>query len=120
MLNWIVRNKTIFDAETVLTLNIIVWNRIVLKLTVCKRNLYLYLTELVELELFVFKEYLKEKCLWQIAYSCEIELLEIEQIICVKIDLASKTYKGWYAMKPNQPNFHIYIYIYIYIYTWII
>ena len=42
MLNWIVWNGTVFDIETVLTLNLIVWNRIVLNLTVCKQKLYLY------------------------------------------------------------------------------
>ena len=45
MLNWIVWNGTVFDIETVLTLN---WIDIELfwHLTVCKQNLYLYLAEL--------------------------------------------------------------------------
>ena len=30
MLNWMVWNGTVFNIETVLTLNLIVWNRIVL------------------------------------------------------------------------------------------
>ena len=47
MLNGIVWNETAFDIETVLTLNIEpFWHW-----TVCKQNLYLYETELVELEL---------------------------------------------------------------------
>ena len=45
MLNWIVWNGTVFDIETVLTLN---WFNIELfwHLTVCKQNLYVYLAEL--------------------------------------------------------------------------
>ena len=38
MLNWIVWNETVFDIETVLTLNIeLFW-----QLNVCKQNLNLY------------------------------------------------------------------------------
>ena len=51
MLNWIVWNGTAFDIETVLTLNWFVWH-----LTVCKKNLYLYKTELAKLELFDLTE----------------------------------------------------------------
>ena len=48
MRNWIGWNETVFDIETVLTLNIeLFWH-----LTVCKQNLYLYKTELAELEQF--------------------------------------------------------------------
>ena len=47
MLNWIIWNGTVFDIETVLTLDWIVWH-----LTVCNQNLYLYLSELAEVELF--------------------------------------------------------------------
>ena len=49
MLNWIVWNGTVFDIETLLTLNWIVIYRTVLTF---KQNLYLYYTELTELELF--------------------------------------------------------------------
>ena len=49
MLNWIVWNGTVFDIETVITLN---WIELFWHLTVCKENLYLYSTELAELELF--------------------------------------------------------------------
>ena len=42
MLNWIVWIRTVFDIETVLTLNWIVRNRTVLTLTVCKQKLFLY------------------------------------------------------------------------------
>ena len=28
----------------------------------------------------------------------------MELIICIKMDLALKTYKGWYAIKPKQPT----------------
>ena len=51
MLNWIMWNWTAFDIETLLTLNWFVYYRTVLTLTVCKKNMYLCLTELVELEL---------------------------------------------------------------------
>ena len=37
-------------------------------------------------------------------YSHETELFEIELIICIKMDLPLITYKGWYAIKPNQPT----------------
>ena len=50
MLNWIASNGTVFDLETVLTPNGFIQYRPVL--TVCKKNLYLYLTELAEVELF--------------------------------------------------------------------
>ena len=43
MLNWVVRNGTVFDIETVLTLNYI---ELFWFVTVCKQ------TELAELELF--------------------------------------------------------------------
>ena len=51
MRNWIIWNRTVFDIETVFTLN---WINIELVwlLTVCKQKLYLYETELAELELF--------------------------------------------------------------------
>ena len=38
MLNWIVWNETVFDIETVPTLNI----EMLLHLTVCKQNQHLY------------------------------------------------------------------------------
>ena len=41
MLNWVVWNGTVFDIETVLTLNWIFKYRTVLTF-VCKQNLYLY------------------------------------------------------------------------------
>ena len=48
MLNWFVWNGAVLDIETVFMLNWIVWNRTVL----CKQRLYLYWTEMFELELF--------------------------------------------------------------------
>ena len=42
MLIWIVWDGTVFDIETVIKLNGIVWNRTVLTLVVCKQNIYLY------------------------------------------------------------------------------
>ena len=47
MLNWMVWNGTVFDFETELFNIELFWH-----LTVCKHNLYLYWTELAELELF--------------------------------------------------------------------
>ena len=52
MLNWIVWNWTVFDFETVFTLNWIVRNRTFWHLSVCKQKRYLYKTEVFELELF--------------------------------------------------------------------
>ena len=50
MLNWIIWNRAVFDIETVLTLNWIVNIELSWHLTVCKQNLFLYQTELVEFE----------------------------------------------------------------------
>ena len=47
MLNWIVWNGTVFDIETELFNIELFWH-----LTARKQNLYLYKTELAELELF--------------------------------------------------------------------
>ena len=41
MLNWIVGNGTVFDIETVLTLNWIVWYRAVLTFN-CVNKIYTY------------------------------------------------------------------------------
>ena len=51
MLNWIVWNGTVFDIGNVVTLNLFVNIELFWHLTVCKQNLYLYSTELAELEL---------------------------------------------------------------------
>ena len=50
MLKWIIRNGTVFDIDIEFTLNWLVWNRTVLIVPVSKQNLYLYITELAELE----------------------------------------------------------------------
>ena len=42
MLNWIVWNGTVFDIETLLTQNWIVYIEVFWHLTVCKKNLFLY------------------------------------------------------------------------------
>ena len=52
MLNWIIWNGTVFDIETVFTLTELFNIELFWHLTVCKQNLYLYKTELAELELF--------------------------------------------------------------------
>ena len=52
MLNWIVWNRTVFDIETVFTLNELFKIELFWVLTVSKQNLNLYWTELFELELF--------------------------------------------------------------------
>ena len=47
MLNRIVWNGTVFDIETLLILNwIVIYIELFWHLTVCKQNMYLYLTEL--------------------------------------------------------------------------
>ena len=50
MLNWIVWNGTVFDIESVLTLNWFFNIELFWQLTVCKQNWYLYLTELAMFE----------------------------------------------------------------------
>ena len=52
MLNWIVWNGTVFDIETLFTLNWVFNIELFWHLTVCKENLYFYNTELAELKLF--------------------------------------------------------------------
>ena len=52
MLNWIVWNGTVFDFETLLILNWIVIYRTVLIFNCVYKNIYLYQTELAEVELF--------------------------------------------------------------------
>ena len=49
MLNWIVWNETAFDIETVLTLIELFNLELFWNLTLCKKNLYLYETELFKL-----------------------------------------------------------------------
>ena len=56
MLNLIVWRRRVFDIETVLTLNWIVWNILTANGSVNKKKTYLYLTELFELELFDLRE----------------------------------------------------------------
>ena len=56
ILNWIVWNGTVFDIETLLTLTELFNIEVFWRLTVSKQNLYLYLTELAELELFEYSE----------------------------------------------------------------
>ena len=53
MLNWFVWNGTVFEIETELTLNCFFFKlELFWYLTQCRQNLYLYKTEMVELELF--------------------------------------------------------------------
>ena len=40
------------------------------------------------------------------------ELFEIELFICIKMDLALMTYKGWCAIKPNQTKTKSLIWLY--------
>ena len=80
ILNWIIWNWTVFDIETVLTLNwIVIYN--------CLNKL----------------NCLKEKCFWQIVYSCLTELFEIELIIYIKMDLALNNLQRsiCHKTKPN-------------------
>ena len=51
MLNWIVWNRTVFDIEIVFILNWMFNIELFWHVTVCKQNLYLYLTELELLNL---------------------------------------------------------------------
>ena len=67
MLSWAIWNRTVFDIETVLMLNRILWNGTVwLNLIAWNRN--------------VFDN--------ENVYICLTKLFEIELFICIKMDLA--------------------------------
>ena len=75
MLNWIAWNGTVFDIETVLTLNLISFNmELFWHLTVCKYNLYLYQIELAELGLFELTELLEIELLLTIKFCAHAKL----------------------------------------------
>ena len=91
ILSWIVWDRTVFDIETVLTLNGIVWKGFDIQLCVNKFILILnWIVWIITvcLNWIAFNGNVFDN--W-IVYSCKTELTKTDLIICIKMDLALKS-----------------------------
>ena len=102
MLDWFIWSGIIFDAETILKLNWIVWIRKSCHLTGCKQSI-LKLNWIIRIKT-VWLNWIawNRNAFW--LFKCFVVLFELELFICLKMDLALNNLQRLICHKTQTNN----------------